>query len=152
MTTPDANNPTMTLTTDKASYNVGDTLTLTVTYSDSNSVAQDMTITVSGKDTDGNEVSATTKVQVITGGTPGSMEISATDSFGNEYTVNSNDGTSTAVLTTTIGSPPAVDASPPVDQGGQTPPDQGVPPDQVPPDQGASGGDDQPVVNPLLCR
>lgn len=152
MTTPDANNPTMTLTTDKASYNVGDTLTLTVTYSDSNSVAQDMTITVSGKDTDGNEVSATTKVQVITGGTPGSMEISATDSFGNTYSVTSNDGTSTAVLTTTIGSPPAVDASPPVDQGGQTPPDQGG---QTPPDQGGQvppGPDDQPVVNPLLCR
>lgn len=116
MTTPDANSPTMTLATDKASYNVGDVLTLTVTYSDSNSVAQDLTITVSGKDTDGNEVSATSKVQVITGGTPGAMEISASDSFGNEYAVASNDGSSTAVLTTTVGSPPVVDNSLPGDQ------------------------------------
>ena len=90
--------------------------TLTVTYSDSNSVAQDLTVTVSGKDTEGNEVSATTKVQVITEGTPGSMEISATDSFGDEYAVASNDGSSVAVLTTTIGSPPAPDIAPPGDQ------------------------------------
>jgi hypothetical protein len=104
MSTP-AQGPTLNVSADKASYAPGDTLTLTVVYSDSNSVAQDLTVTVTGSDAGGASVQATTTVQVITEGTPGPMDISATDSFGDTYAVQSNDGSSTAVLTTTVNPP-----------------------------------------------
>jgi hypothetical protein len=107
MTTP-AQGPVLSASADKASYAVGDPLTLTVTYSDSNSVAQDLTITVTGSDSAGNTASSAVTVQVITEGTPGPMDIGATDSFGDTYSVASNDGSSTAVLTTTVGSPPVI--------------------------------------------
>lgn len=115
MSTPDQG-PVMSVAADRASYAVGDTLTLTVTYSDSNSVANNLVVTVSGSDSAGNNVQAATTVQVITAGTPGPMDISATDSFGDTYSVLSNDGSSTAVLSATIGSPPAPDQSLPGDQ------------------------------------
>lgn len=107
MSTP-AQGPTMSVAADKASYAVGDTLTLTVTYSDSNSVATNLVATVSGTDAAGNSVQAQTTVQVITEGTPGPMDVSATDSFGDTYAVVSNDGSSSAVLSTTVGSPPVI--------------------------------------------
>lgn len=107
MSTP-AQGPVMTVEADKASYAVGDTLTLTVVYSDSNSVATNLVATVTGTDSAGNSIQAQTTVQVITDGTPGPMDISATDSFGDTYSVVSNDGSSTAVLNTTVGSPPVV--------------------------------------------
>jgi DNA-binding beta-propeller fold protein YncE len=109
MTTPAAA-PTISAVADKATYNVGDTLTLTVTYADAQSGSVPLAITVAGTDAAGNNVTATAQVLVATAGAPGPMTISATDSFGDTYAVSSNDGTSTAVLTTVVGTPPAAPA------------------------------------------
>jgi hypothetical protein len=87
-------------------------VTLTVTYADAQSGSVPLTVTVTGSDAQGNNVSATTQVLVATAGTPGPMTIEATDSFGDTYTQSSNDGTSTAVLTTTVGSPPTAAPTP----------------------------------------
>ncbi len=106
MTTP-ATAPTLTLTTDKTSYVVGDTITLTAAYSDVAAGAPvQLTVTATGTDSAGNTVTATTTVPV-TAQASQSMEVTATDSFGDAYTLVSNDGKSTAVLTATIGAPPA---------------------------------------------
>lgn len=106
MTTP-TGIPTLNVSTDKTSYNVGDTLTLTVAYADAASAATPLNITVTGTDTDGNVVQATAQVIVTTQGPSQSVDVQATDSFGDTYTVVSNDGSSQAVLTTTVGTPPA---------------------------------------------
>jgi hypothetical protein len=94
----------MSVATDKDSYQVGDTLTLTVTYADANAQAAPLTITVNGSDSDGNTVQSVTTVQVVQNAS-GQMDISATDSANNTYTVVSNNGTDTAVLTTTVALP-----------------------------------------------
>jgi hypothetical protein len=107
MTTPASTAPTMSVATDKDSYQVGDTLTLTVTYADANAQASTMTITVNGSDSEGNTVQSQTTVQVVQN-VSGQMDISATDNWGGSYTVVSNDGTSTAVLTGVVGSPPQI--------------------------------------------
>jgi hypothetical protein len=96
----------MSVTTDKDSYLVGDTLTLNVTYADLNANASTLNITVTGTDAEGNTVTANASVQVAQNET-GSMDISATDSWGDSYTVVSNDGVGSAVLTTTLTAPTA---------------------------------------------
>jgi hypothetical protein len=106
MTTPASTAPTMSVATDKDSYVVGDTITLTVTYADANAQATDLVVTVNGSDAEGNQVQAQTTVQVVQTAS-GPMDVSATDSFNDTYTVVSNDGSSTAVLSATVGSPPA---------------------------------------------
>lgn len=111
MTTP-ASTPTLTVTADKASYNVGDTITLNVAYADAASQASPLTVTVTGTDAAGNNVQATTQVLVTTQGPSQPMTISATDSFGDTYSVVSNDGVGAAVLSATVGTPPAPPAPP----------------------------------------
>lgn len=106
MTTP-ATVPTLTVTTDKASYNVGDVLTLNVAYADAASAAAPLTITVTGTDAAGNTVQSTAQVLVTTTGPSQNVDVTATDSFGDTYALVSNDGTSLAVLQTTVGTPPA---------------------------------------------
>jgi hypothetical protein len=107
MTTPVSTAPTMSVATDKDSYVVGDTITLTVTYADANAQASDLVVTVNGSDAEGNQVQATTTVQVVQTAS-GPMDVSATDSWGNAYSVVSNDGQSTAVLSATISAAPTV--------------------------------------------
>ena len=107
MTTPAAPAaPTISLATDKASYNVGDTLTLTVTYADAQSQASNLTIDVSASDSQGHTVTSSVTVVVTQTATEG-MTVTATDSFNGTWTLVSNDGKGTAVLSTVIGTPPA---------------------------------------------
>ncbi len=104
MTTPTG--PTLTLATDKDVYNPGDTLTLTATYSDGTSEQVELTINGTATDTSGGSATASISVQVNVSESQ-SMDVEATDSFGDTYAVTSNDGKGTAVLTTTVGTPPA---------------------------------------------
>jgi carbon monoxide dehydrogenase subunit G len=106
MSTPAAL-PTLVVTTDKSSYNVGDTITVNVAYADAASAATPLTITVTGSDAAGNSAQATAQVVVTTQGASQNVDVSATDSFGDTYTQVSNDGVGAAVLTATVGTPPA---------------------------------------------
>lgn len=107
MTTPaQPTGPTLTIVTDKPTYNVGDLLTLTATYADSASQPVQLTITATGTDAQNNTVSATSVV-TVTQQTTQAMTVTASDNFQNTYAISSNDGKGTAVLTTTIGTPPA---------------------------------------------
>jgi phosphatidate phosphatase APP1 len=107
MTTPPAP-PSLSLTTDAASYLVGQTLTLTAVYADSQASPVDLTITATATDSQGNTVSAEVDVTVLAQASE-SMDVEASDNAGDTYTVVSNvlnpDGTGTAVLTTTVSLP-----------------------------------------------
>jgi hypothetical protein len=105
MTTPAAG-PTLSVSTDKTQYNVGDTLTLTVAYADAQSQATSLNITVTGTDSDGNAASVQTNVMVVQNQS-GPVDVSASDTFGQAYSVVSNDGSSQAVLQTQVGAPPS---------------------------------------------
>jgi hypothetical protein len=107
MTTPVA--PTLAITADKATYTAGDELTLTAKYSDSSVSPVTLSITASATDPQGNTVTAETSVTVNTGEQQ-PMTIGVSDSFNDVYSVVSNAG-GTAVLTTTIGTPPAAPAA-----------------------------------------
>jgi hypothetical protein len=109
MTTPAPVTPTLAITADKAVYNVGDVLTLTAKYSDSSVAPIQLNITASASDAAGNTVNAEVSVTVNTAEQQ-AMTIGVTDSFGDSYAVQSNAG-GTAVLTTTIGTPPAAPAA-----------------------------------------
>ena len=104
MTTP--SQPTLSLATDQAAYNVGDALTVTVSYADSSVEQVTLTITAEFTDAQGNSATAETTALVNTSAS-GAMDGSVTDSFGGTYTEQSNDGVGTAVFTGTVGTPPA---------------------------------------------
>lgn len=106
MTTPAPATPVISLSTDKASYNVGDTLTLTIAYADAQSVPSTLTITVNGTDSQNNAVSSTATV-MVTRQVSEAMTFTVTDNAGATYTQVSNDGTSQAVFTATVQAPPA---------------------------------------------
>jgi hypothetical protein len=110
MSTP-SGAPTLSVATDKPSYNVGDMLTLTVTYADAQANALPLHITVTGTDSDGNVAAVQTDV-MVTQSASGAVDVQASDSFGDTYAVVSNDGTSQAVLQTTVQAPPAQVISP----------------------------------------
>jgi len=107
MTTP-AVTPTLSLATDKQTYNVGDTLTLTAEYSDSSVAPVTLHVTASASDAQGNTVNAEVDVIVNTQAQQ-AMQIGVSDSFGDSYTQVSNEA-GVAVLTTVIGTPPALSA------------------------------------------
>jgi hypothetical protein len=109
MTTPAPVTPTLSITADKAVYNVGDVLTLTATYSDSSVAPVTLHVTASASDAAGNTVNAEVDVTVNTQAQQ-AMQIGVSDSFGDSYTQVSNEG-GVAVLTTTIGTPPAAPAA-----------------------------------------
>ena len=108
MTTPAPVTPTLSIAADKPVYNVGDVLTLTAEYSDASVAAVTLSITASAQDAAGNVVTAEVDVQVNTQAQQ-PMTIGVSDSFGDSYTQVSNDA-GVAVLTTTIGTPPAPSA------------------------------------------
>lgn len=108
MTTPASVTPTLSITTDKPVYNVGDTLTLTADYSDASVAPVTLKITASATDAAGNTVNAEVDVTVNTSEQQ-PMTIGVSDSFSDTYTQVSNSG-GVAVLTTSIGTPPAPSA------------------------------------------
>jgi len=105
MSTPVAVTPTLSISADKAVYNVGDVLTLTADYSDSSVAPMTLTVTAQATDPQGNTVTAETSVTVNTAEQQ-PMQLAASDSFGDAYSIVSN-AAGVAVLTATIGSPPA---------------------------------------------
>jgi len=93
------------VTTDKASYNSGDPITVTVEYTDPANPGTTLTITAVVTNGDGTTSTGTASVQV--GAAPATpLPVSVTDSFGDTYTQTSNDA-GTAVFTSTVGTPPA---------------------------------------------
>lgn len=105
MTTPAPVTPTLSITTDKTAYNVGDTITLTAAYSDASVAAVSMRITASATDAAGNTVNAEIDVTVNTQAQQ-PMQLGVSDSFGGTWSLVSNEG-GTAVLTSVIPAPPA---------------------------------------------
>ena len=105
MTTPAPVTPTLSIAADKDTYNIGDTITLTANYSDSSVAPVVMHITASASDAAGNTAQATVDVTVNTQAQQ-PMTIGVTDSFGDPWVQQSNDG-GVAVLTSVVGTPPA---------------------------------------------
>lgn len=86
-------NPTATASLDKSSYNKGDAVTLTVSYSDPDTAP--MTVTVSVKDAAGNEVLKTSSSAVID-----PLTLTVSDDGGRTWVKQSDTG-SVAVFKTT---------------------------------------------------
>jgi len=105
MTTPAAG-PTVSVATDKASYNVGDPITVTATYADDQTVTDQLTVTVTVTDAAGNSATGTTQAGV-TVVAPQPMTATVSDSFGDAYTEQPDQPVGTAVFTSTVGTPPA---------------------------------------------
>jgi hypothetical protein len=106
MTTPTQPSPTLSLATDKSTYNVGDPIQVTATYDDGTAVQVTLTINGTASDAAGNQVAAQVTAQVNTT-QPGPMTVQITDSFGDSYAQDSNDNVSTAEFSSTVGTPPA---------------------------------------------
>lgn len=105
MSTPAPSPITVSVATDKASYNVGDTLTATVTYTDSAGVTTTLTVDATVTDSAGNTSSGSVAVDVVSSSGQ-TLTVAVTDSFSDSYTAVSN-SSGTAVFTATVGSPPA---------------------------------------------
>jgi hypothetical protein len=95
----------VTVSTDKAAYNVGDPIQVTVEYQDPSNPGVTLTLTATVTNTDGTTAQGTTQVSV--GSAPATpLQVAVTDSFGDSYTQQSNEP-GTAVFTGTVGTPPA---------------------------------------------
>jgi hypothetical protein len=105
MTTPPS--PiTVSVATDKQTYNVGDPIDVTVTYTDSATGALvTMTVSATVTDSSGNTATGTADVQV-NNPTQETFTVEVTDSFGDAYNLTSN-ANGTALASSTVGSPPA---------------------------------------------
>ncbi|MCW2930027.1 MAG: hypothetical protein JWM19_989 [Actinomycetia bacterium] len=102
MTTPAA---PVTVSTDKASYDVGDPIVVTVEYADPANPGTTVTVTATVTGTTGVPVTGTAQVQV--GGAPAQpLPVAVTDSFGSVYAQQSNAPGGTAVFTGTIAAVP----------------------------------------------
>lgn len=104
MTTP-ASQIAVSVATDKPQYNVGDPLSVTVTYTDSAGVLRTMTVSATVTDSSGNVGTGTVDVQVATAAQE-TFTVAVSDSFGDTYAEASN-AAGTAVFTSTVGTPPA---------------------------------------------
>jgi hypothetical protein len=94
----------VTVTTDKANYNPGDPIQVTVEYTDPANPGTVLTVTASVTTPSG-AVTGTTQVTV--GATPATpFPVTVTDSLGDTFTQQSNDP-GTAVFSGTVGTPPA---------------------------------------------
>ena len=103
MTTPTP--PAVTVSTDQTSYAVGDTITVTVDYTDPGNPGTTLTVTATVTNSDGTTSTGTAEVQV--GATAAvALPVAVTDSFGDVYTQSSNVA-GTAVFTSTVGAIPA---------------------------------------------
>jgi uncharacterized protein YaiE (UPF0345 family) len=81
--------PTLSLTTDKPLYNVGDPIVVTALYTDSQVVSETVTISGTATDSAGNTISATTTVTVNTS-TPEHMDVVVTDNDNRTYTLTAD--------------------------------------------------------------
>jgi hypothetical protein len=95
----------VTVSTDKTSYQPGDTIQVTVEYQDPANPGTTLTVTATVTNNDGTTVEGTTEVQVG-GAAAEPLPVSVSDSFGGTYTQQSNDA-GTAVFTGSVGTPPA---------------------------------------------
>jgi uncharacterized protein YfaS (alpha-2-macroglobulin family) len=86
-------NPTASVSLDKTSYNTGDTITATVTYTDPNTTA--LTVTTTVTDSTGQSSTPATATAVLNPAT-----VSTTDSGGRTWAKQSDNG-SVAVFTAT---------------------------------------------------
>lgn len=102
MTTPSP----LTVTADKAEYNVGDPIVITVDYANAQSQPVSLTVTADAVDANGQAMQATTTVQVNTSVQVALASASVTDSFGNGYAQQSLAG-GQAVFAGVVGQPPA---------------------------------------------
>jgi hypothetical protein len=106
LTTPAPAADTVTVTTDKSSYAVGDPITVTVEYTDPANPGTALTVTATVTNGDGSTSTGT--VAVTVGGTPAQpLPVAVSDSFGTAYTQQSSEA-GTAVFAGTV---PAVPAS-----------------------------------------
>jgi len=105
MSTPPSVTPTLALSTDKTTYNVGDELVLTAAYSDATAAPMTLTINATATDVNGVSVSASTTATVNTQEQQ-PMTVTVSDSFSDTYTEVSN-VTGTAVFTTMVQAPPS---------------------------------------------
>lgn len=102
MTTPTP--PAVTVSTDKANYNVGDPIQVTVEYSDPANPGTTLTVTATVSTQSGAQSGT---AQVTVGAAPAqAFPVAVTDSFGGSYVQQSNEP-GTAVFTGTIATPPA---------------------------------------------
>jgi len=103
LTTPTPPASAVTVTTDKANYNVGDPIQVTVEYTDPANPGTTLTVSATVTTPSG-DVTGTASVQV--GATPAQpFPVAVTDSFGGTYTQQSSDP-GTAVFTGTISAIP----------------------------------------------
>jgi hypothetical protein len=102
LTTP---TPPVTVTTDKASYNVGDPIQVTVEYADPANPGTTLTVTATVTNPDGTTATGTAEATV--GAVPAEpLPVAVSDSFGGTYAQQSNDP-GMAVFTGVIAAPPA---------------------------------------------
>lgn len=90
-------NPTINATLDKASYNAGEQMTLTVQYADADNWQRVDTIVITGSDQAGNAVVATIETTI---NSSDEVLLDIEDSAGRVWTKQSDDG-STATYTAT---------------------------------------------------
>lgn len=101
MTTP----APVTVTTDKASYNVGDPIQVTVEYADPGSPGTTLTVTATVTMPDGSNATGIAEATVgAVAAQP--LPVAVTDSFGGTYAQQSSDP-GLAVFTGVIATPPA---------------------------------------------
>lgn len=97
MTTPA---PSVVVSTDKANYNNGDPITVTVEYPDGGSAGTTLTVTATVTNADGSQSQGQATAQV--GAEPGTaLPTGVTDSFNDTYSQVSNDP-GTAVFSSTV--------------------------------------------------
>jgi hypothetical protein len=95
----------VTVTLDKTDYAVGDPIQVTVEYPDPSNPGTTLTVTATVTAADGTTATGTASANVgAAAAAP--LQVDVTDSFGGTYTQVSNDP-GTAVLTGTVGTPPA---------------------------------------------
>jgi hypothetical protein len=97
--------PSVVVSTDKANYDINDPIVVTVQYPDGGVPGTVLTVTATVTNADGSQSSgqATAEVGAVAGQ---ALAVGVTDSFGDDYALVSNDP-GTAVLSSTIGTPPA---------------------------------------------
>lgn len=99
--------PGLTVTADKAQYNVGDPIVVTIQNENGGEQLVDLVVTASAVAADGSTLEGTTTVQVNAAAAPLDLQSGqVTDSFGDSYAQQSLDG-ATAVFASTVGTPPA---------------------------------------------
>lgn len=93
-------NPTLSVTTDKASYAAGEAVVLTAVFTDDQTETLTVVVSANATDAGGNSVSANTSfTSVVTAPQP--MTVAVTDDHSDTYTQVSDNGAGTVVFSTT---------------------------------------------------